>query len=102
MTIWRAIHSKLVTWKKLRSLGYHGPSQCSLCKNAEEDMKYLFITCPFLSPLHSLLSSTFSFNMNSDFDLDVFILQAVDRKAWSKMSMLGGLHSLLISGTFGG
>ena len=44
---WNVAHNSILTAENLRKRGLEGPSICSLCKNKEENLDHLLITCPF-------------------------------------------------------
>jgi len=46
---WIAIHKRILTSDRLKSLGITSPSRCVLCGKAEETIDHLLLTCPFAS-----------------------------------------------------
>ena len=44
---WLVGKDKLLTWEALQRRGWVGPSICSLCKSAPEDLHHLLMHCPF-------------------------------------------------------
>ena len=57
--LWRLFHGKIPTDIVLRARGYISPSRCRLCCAAEEDLRHLFLDCPFVRGLWDAVSSTF-------------------------------------------
>ncbi|KAK3184210.1 hypothetical protein Dsin_031496 [Dipteronia sinensis] len=64
--IWRLFHGKIPTDIALRARGYISPSRCRFCCAAEEDLKHLFLDCPFFRGLWDVVSSTFGRKLKLD------------------------------------
>jgi hypothetical protein len=47
ITLWLALNNKLLTLDVGIKRGWIGPNMCSLCKNQEEFVSHLFISCVY-------------------------------------------------------
>jgi hypothetical protein len=45
---WLVLENKILTWDNGVKHGWIGPSWCVLCRNNEETMHHLFISCSFV------------------------------------------------------
>ncbi|KAK2643687.1 hypothetical protein Ddye_018882 [Dipteronia dyeriana] len=64
--IWWLFHGKIPTDIVLRARGYIFPSRCRFCCAAEEDLRHLFLDCPFVRGLWDVLSSNFGHKLKLD------------------------------------
>ena len=64
--IWRLFHGKIPTDIALHARGYIFPSRCQFCCAAEEDLRHLFLNCPFVRGLWDVVSSTFGNKLKLD------------------------------------
>ncbi|KAK3222119.1 hypothetical protein Dsin_009144 [Dipteronia sinensis] len=64
--IWHLFHGKIPTDIALRARGYISPSRCRFCCAAEEDLRHLFLDCPFVRALWDAISSTFGHRLKLD------------------------------------
>ena len=44
---WNVVHRSILTTENLRKRGLEGPSRCALCKNDEENIDHLLLSCSF-------------------------------------------------------
>jgi ribonuclease HI len=61
--IWLAGKEKLLSWDMLRRRGWEGPSYCSLCRKATEDINHLLVHCPFTQMVWSRVLSHLSLQL---------------------------------------
>ncbi|KAK4859877.1 hypothetical protein QYF36_013361 [Acer negundo] len=67
--------SKIPTDNVLRARGYISLSCCRFCYVVEEDLKYLFLDCPFVRGLWDVVSFTFGYKLKfDDTCLDLWLL----------------------------
>lgn len=59
---WLVLKNKVLTWEKLRKRGWFGPGRCGLCRENEEIVNHLFISCPFVQSVWSVVMQTWKFN----------------------------------------
>ena len=45
--MWCTLANKIPIWERLKSKNIKGPDRCVLCKQDDEKVSYLFISCPF-------------------------------------------------------
>ena len=53
---WLVWREKILTWDNLTRRGYHSPSRCIFCREAEESINHIFFTCPWTVHLWSLFN----------------------------------------------
>jgi hypothetical protein len=44
---WLVLEGRILTWESLQARGWAGPSCCVPCKNENDTIPHLLITCPF-------------------------------------------------------
>ncbi|KAK3229339.1 hypothetical protein Dsin_001220 [Dipteronia sinensis] len=64
--IWRLFHGKIPIDIALRVRSYISPSRCRFSCAAEEDLRHLFLDCPFVRGLWDAVSSTFGHKLKLD------------------------------------
>jgi hypothetical protein len=45
--MWLAMNNKVLTWKKLQKRGMHGPGWCILCKEFNETIDHMLMSCSY-------------------------------------------------------
>jgi hypothetical protein len=55
LTLWLALNNKLLTWDNFLRRGWCGPNRCPLCKENQETITHLFISCPYAGKVAQII-----------------------------------------------
>ena len=59
-----SLANKIPTWDKMKKCSLAGLGWCSQCKNGDENITHMFITCPFTTQIWNF--SQYLLNTNLD------------------------------------
>ena len=62
---WLLLNERILTWDHLQTCGYFGPSRCILCERNSEDIRHIFLFCPFTVKILSYFSVHYGFSLPS-------------------------------------
>jgi hypothetical protein len=66
VTLWLALNNKLLTWDNCLRRGWCGPSRCPLCKENQETIIHIFISCPCVGKVVQLIKDQLKTKANWD------------------------------------
>ncbi|KAK2655634.1 hypothetical protein Ddye_008686 [Dipteronia dyeriana] len=86
--VWRLFHGKIPTDIVLRARGYILPSCCRFCYAAKEDLRHLFLECPFVRGLWDAVSSIFGHKLK----LEDSLQYGTKKNSVDELQILQRLH----------
>ena len=61
--MWCALANKILSWDKMIKYSLEGSGWCTLCKNGDENITHLFISCPFTIQIWNYSKSLLNMNL---------------------------------------